>query len=126
MEVTFAVLADCANITADNKVNIMGVFGEINPASLPFSLPTLFLVMQFSASPIEIGTKKHIKVALLDSDGKRILELDADTEVPQPTRPGSKSNVVSIVGLNGIPFSKADHYQFAILVNGDEIATILG
>jgi hypothetical protein len=51
MEVTVAVLADYANVSQDGKLNIMGIFQEINATSLPFVLPQMYLVMSFSAGP---------------------------------------------------------------------------
>ena len=51
MEVSLAVLSDYANVTGDGKLNIMGLFGEINPPVLPFSLPTMFLALALTASP---------------------------------------------------------------------------
>jgi hypothetical protein len=35
MEVTLAVLADYANVTGSGKLNVMGIFGEVNPPVLP-------------------------------------------------------------------------------------------
>src|SRR5215217_3944288 len=47
MEVKLAVLADYANVSQDGKLNIMGIFQEINAPSLPFPLPQMFLVVPF-------------------------------------------------------------------------------
>ena len=41
MDVTVAVLADYANVSQDGKLNIMGIFQEINPPMLPGLAPKL-------------------------------------------------------------------------------------
>src|SRR6266536_1742557 len=104
MEVTLAVLADCANLTSDGKVNIMGIFGEINPPELPFMLPTMFLAIRFSASPAEVGLEKHLSIVLHNDEGKQIFKLESKAVVPEANRPGSKTLFDSIVGMNMMVF----------------------
>ena len=38
VDVRVAVLADYANVSQDGKLNIMGIFQEINPSFLPFPM----------------------------------------------------------------------------------------
>lgn len=45
MDVNLALLADYANVSQDGKLNIMGIFQEVNPPVLPFALPQMYLVM---------------------------------------------------------------------------------
>ena len=124
MQVSLAVLADCANITQDGKINVMGIFGEINPPGLPAVLPTMFLIIGFVASPAEVGTEKSLQIVLLDEDGTRRLQLQNNAVVPQPSRAGGNATLVSIIGLNNTVFERAGDYQFSILVNGEEKTTI--
>lgn len=120
MEVTLAVLADCANITREGKLNIMGVFGEINPPILPFNMSTVYMVIVFVANPSEVGSDKKLQIRLMDSDGKPILETEGRMEIPSPSRSGKPISIQSIVGFNDISFEKSGEYQFLILVNGEE------
>ena len=119
MEVTLAVLADCANLTQDGKLNIMGMFGEVNPTELPFTLPTMYLIIVFSASPSEVGLQKEISIHLMNEDGKNMLTLKNDLVVPAPPRSGSKVLLQTMIGLNGVAFDRPGDYQFAIHVNGE-------
>lgn len=124
MDVTLAVLADYANLPPDNKLNIIGVFRDINPPALPFVLPMMFLVVQYEAPPSEINTEKRFEIKLLDSEGGEILKLEQTTIVPHPGRPGTRVTMSAVLGFNGIKFEQPGDYQFAILVNGEEKRTI--
>jgi hypothetical protein len=124
MDVRLAVLADYASISREGKLNIMGVFGEINPPVMPFQLPTMFVVAAFQASPAEVGQEKVLRVALLDSDGKELLALEQSMVVPPSRLPGSPTDLQAIFCLNGIPFQRAGTYAFHFLVGGETKTTV--
>lgn len=124
MDVTVAVLADYANVSQDGKLNIMGIFQEVNPPFLPFPLPQMYLVLSFSAGPAEFDTKRNIRVALLHTDGQEILTLEAQMRVPRPNRPGSRAYINEAIGLAGVMFERPGDYGFSILVGDDEKATV--
>ena len=124
VDVTVAVLADYANVSQDGKLNIMGIFQEINPPTLPWALPQMYLVLSFSAGPAEVGTTRDISIVLLDGDGQEILRLDAQMQVPKPKREGSRAYINQAIGLAGVTFERAGDYTFSILVGDDEKATV--
>ncbi len=124
MEVTVAVLADYANVSQDGKLNIMGIFQEINAPSLPLILPQMYLVLSFSAGPAEFGSVRNTRIALLHSDGQEILALEAQMQVPRPDRPGSRAYINEAIGLAGVTFEQPGDYAFSILVGEDEKATV--
>ncbi len=120
MDATLGVLADYANISQEGKLNIMGIFQEINPPVLPFTLPMMFLVLNFEASAAEFDTDKAIKVALLNADGKQLIGLEQTLRVPQSKRPGSRAYMSAVLGFAGAKFEQAGDYAFSILVGGEE------
>ena len=65
MDVTLAVLADYANVSQDGKLNIMGIFQEVNPSEIPFVLPQMYLVLSLTAGPAEVGLARNIRIPLL-------------------------------------------------------------
>jgi hypothetical protein len=125
MDITLGVLADYASVSQDGKLNIMGIFGEINPPMLPFGIPMMYLILSFEASPSEYDTDKAIKVTLLDSEGKAIMGMEQSMRVQPARRPGSRSVLNAVVGLAGIKFEHAGDYAFSVLVGGEEKKSIM-
>jgi hypothetical protein len=125
LEVTLAVLADYANVSQDGKLNIMGIFQEVNAPSLPFPLPQMYLVVSFAAGPAEVDSVRDLRVALLHGDDQEpILNLEGQLIIPRPMRSGSRSYFNEAIGLAGVTFERAGEYAFSILVGGDEKATV--
>ena len=124
MDVTLAVLADFASITREGKLNILGVFGEINPPRLPFVLPSMVLVMAYSAGPAEFGLQRKARIVLTDADGKQVLGVEQDLSIPRARRAGAKVQMNQILGLAGVRFEQSGDYQFSVLVDNDEKRTI--
>lgn len=124
MDVKLAVLADYANVAQNGKLNIMGIFQEINAPFLPFPLPQMYLVVTFSAGPAEFDKVRDTRVVLLRSDGQRLLELEGQLQVPRPPREGSRAYINEAIGLAGVTFPQAGDYAFHILVGDDDKATV--
>jgi hypothetical protein len=125
MEVKLAVLADYANVSHDGKLNIMGIFQEINAPSLPFPLPQMYLVLTFEAGPAEFDSVRDLRVVLLRGDSQEeLVKLEGQLQVPRPARAGSRAYMNEAIGLAGVPFPQAGDYAFHVLVGGDEKATV--
>jgi hypothetical protein len=120
MDVTLAVLADYANTSKEGKLNILGVFTEVNPPFLPWNLPQMYVVVSMEAEPSEAGTDMPFSILLWDGDGKEILSIDQKIPVPQPSRRGARTMINNIIALAGIPFNKAGEYAFYIRVAGEQ------
>lgn len=125
MDVNLAVLADYANVSQDGKLNIMGIFQEVNAPFLPFPLPQMYLVLSLVASPAEAGSRRDMRVVLVDGDGSEVLSLDANLQVPHnPTRPGSRAIINEAIGLLGVQFLRGGEHAFSIQIGGDEKASV--
>ena len=124
MEIRLRALADFASVTGEGKLNIMGVFHEINPPMLPFVLPQMFAVVVYEASAAERGLEKVSRVVLMDADASEIISLEQTLRVPDPIRPGASPAVNQIVGLAGLRFERSGDYQFSFLLDGDEKGTL--
>jgi hypothetical protein len=119
MEVTLALLADAANSTANNKLNVLGVFSNINPPIIPYTHPTMTLVVKFEADPVEANTKKTIQVVLLEPDGRELHRLEIEATLPPAGDAGHILEVVMQMALNGIKFERPGPHAFVVMVNGE-------
>jgi len=126
MKLVLAVLADFASVTQDGKLNILGIFHELNPPVLPFPFPQMFLVASFEAEPAEYGKRHSMRVVLRDKndDNAEMLSLEGEVQTPKPARPEAVGYVNQAIGLSGVTFEHAGDYVFSILVNGEEKATV--
>lgn len=120
MEVTLAIACDYANISQDGKLNILGVFQEVNPLVLPAIVPQMFLVVSFEAGAAEFGTQKHVRIALLEADGTEVVAMEAPITVQSPARAGSRAYINQVLALQGLAFQNTGDYAFHVLVNGEE------
>jgi hypothetical protein len=120
MDVTLAVLADYANVSQDGKLNILGVFQEVNPAGFPALVAQMYLVVSFEAGAAEFGTEKHARIALLEADGSEVMSMEGPMVVQHPPRPGSRAYINQVLGLQGLTLPRPGDYAFHILVNGEE------
>lgn len=123
MDVTLALLADYANMTADGKLNILGLFDTISAPQFPATHPQMQLIFQLEAHPAEAGHQKQVEVRLMTEDGRTVLSISADVALQakgalQPIA-DEMLKTQQIVGLHNVRFDKPGTYQFAILVNGD-------
>jgi hypothetical protein len=119
VEVTLAVLADSANVSAEGKLNILGSFDTIGATKFPARHPEMQLVLRMEASPAEIGMDKKLEMQLRDEDGAKISGFNADFKVPEPSKPGEPVNIQMITRIGDVVFPKAGRYAIWILINGD-------
>jgi hypothetical protein len=124
VDVNLAIVADYANVSQDGKLNIMGIFQEVNPPVLPFDLPQMFLVVSFEAGPAEFDSVKNIRIALLDIDVNEMLALEGQVQVPRPPRPGRRAFINQVIGLNGVRFERPGGHEFSILIAGETRGTV--
>ena len=124
MEIKFRMLSDFASLTRDGKLNILGVFDEINAPRMPFVLPQMFLVVAYEASAAEAGVDRESRIILMDADGGELLTLEQPLKIPDAKRPGARVAINQVLGLSGFKFAKPGDYQFSFLVDGDEKANL--
>ncbi len=123
MEVSLLLVADYANTTGDEKLNVMGVFTNIFATNFPAVHPQMYLVAQLKAGRAEYGRKFDLGIKLINEDGKEILSLSPKVEVPTPqgVRRVTLNFVLSMVN---IPFEKPGIYEFSLLVDNDVKQTL--
>jgi|SRR5215212_5790180 len=119
MEVTLAVTCDYANVSQEGKLNILGVFQELNAIGFPTVVPQMYLVVSFEAGAAEFGTEKHIRIALLEADGSEVMAMEGPIAVQRPARPGSTAYINQVLSLQGITFAHPGDYAFHIVVGGE-------
>jgi len=121
MDVGLALLADYANVTAEGKLNIMGVFDVIYAHRFPTVHGQMQLVFSLEANPAEAGSTKQLEIKLMGEDGLTLFSLAGELSLQgkRPVPIGELLKMNQIVGLQNVRFEKPGAYQIAILINGD-------
>src|SRR5437867_1410884 len=124
MDVMLALVADAAMMSADGKLNILGIFNALGAHSFPVVHPQMALVIRFEATRAEEGKTRQIELHLSDSDGQKMFKIDAQLMVPAGAAPGAPIRLNHILMLNNVQFPKPGDYMFSILVGDDQKASI--
>lgn len=118
MKLLHLLAADYANLTGDGKLNVMGIFREINAYNFPARHPSMHLVIKLAAELGEYGETRSLTVKLLDPDGAEILSLTVPAVVAK-IEGGKIPEVNVILQLNDVIFPKPGPYQFILLIDKD-------
>jgi hypothetical protein len=118
MKLLVLLAADYANITSDGKLNVMGIFRDINAINFPVRHPSMHLVIKLSAELGEGGDTRTLVVKLRDPDGNEILSMTGPAAIPR-SEVGKTPEVNAILELKDVIFPKPGPYQFVVLVDKD-------
>jgi len=125
MELNFLLIADYANLSIDQKLNVMGIFESIQSAAFPMTHPEMYVVLRLEAGAAEYGRAFKLSVKLMDEDaGNSPVDLSFEVTVPTPPQRGSTVRVQPILRLSNTVFQKPGTYQLSVLVDGDENGTL--
>ena len=117
MHVTLAVLADYANVTAEGKLNILGIFDRINLVQVPSVHPQMHLVLRLEAHPAERDRAQRIEIRLHDPERSTIF--DVNGEIVPHGEGGQPISTNQILTLNNLQLEKIGAYNFVVFINGD-------
>ncbi len=118
MKVPLAVLADSANVSQEGKLNIMGIFTQINAQSLPLRYPHMTLVFTLEAQVPEGGRQHQAVINCMDEDGGKLFEANATIDVDIKD-PGKPATINQIINFQMMEFRREGDYSFNILVNNE-------
>jgi hypothetical protein len=117
MQVKLALLADYANVTAEGKLNILGIFDRIAVQEIPAVHPQMHLILRLEAHPAERNRAHDIEIRLYDPDGETVFEVKGDIVPHGPAGQATATN--QILTLNNLQLNKSGAYTFVVLVNDD-------
>ena len=117
MLVKLALLADYANVTAEGKLNILGIFDRINLVQVPAVHPQMHLILRLEAQPAERSRPHQIEIRLHDPEGATIFEVNGDiTPHGEGAQPTSTNQILT---LNNLQLQKIGAYNFSVFIDHD-------
>ena len=121
MKARVAVLADCANVTADGKLNIMGVFSVIKAPQIPVAHSQMQIVLSLVPDPWEMNTTVPLEIQLIDADGRVLFDFKGQVKFGAAAE---QSTVNYLLSLNQTTFKRFGAYEFKVLAGEEPFATI--
>lgn len=93
MNLVLAIACDKAEVAADGKLNVEGIYNEVSAPDFPAAHPSLTVVLVIEWDSHETG-EQPIRADLIDPEGAMVItiqghtdvELAPDNEVPAQTR----------------------------------------
>lgn len=124
MDLLVLLVADYANVAEGQKLNVMGIFGNIRARKFPARHSDMYLIVKLSAGPAEYNLTRKLTIKLLDEDAKEeLVNWSRDILVPQGTG-RRRVEINQIVRLRDITFPRSGVYEFSVLVDQDTKGTL--
>lgn len=122
MYVAFALLADSANVTADGKLNILGVFDAVRAATLPTVHPRVHLVARMKAQGSDVGAHR-LALQVTGPGGTVLLSTEAEIAIgPMPA--GVAEVDLPLVQAFDLPLEQAGPHAVTLVLDGRVVAQL--
>lgn len=120
MKLELLLAADYASVSLGGKLNVMGMFREVQAQVVPARHPQMYIVVGMAASPAEFGTEHDLKIQIIDDDAQNaVVEWSQRFEVPRPPGGSSTALVNSILDVRDAVFP--DYGAYAVYVTVDTL-----
>lgn len=121
MYVSFALLADAANLSQEGKLNVLGVFDAVQVANLPAVHPRASLVVHLKGDRQDVG-RHQLGLRWVGPSGQELWSTEGDMEVRQPPEGGSVD--VPVIAVVDLPLDQPGAYAMHVLLDGRPAATV--
>ena len=121
MEVVFIAVAEAANVSDDNHLNLLGVIHSIPAVQFPHRIPTFAMAFTLGGSRTEVGKKKMIAVSLTAPHEKKLLSAEGDVTLSE-VGAGGVAISQQIIQAPGIAFPSPGVYEFRVDIEGKRAA----
>jgi hypothetical protein len=119
MKLKIILVADCANMTGNGKINVMGIFHIVNSPVFPVRHPSMHFVAMLLPELGEMG-ERQLSIQFYNPDNELLLELSRPIKIP-PIQNGVRPEINVVFELRDIVFASAGDYEFALLINGEKM-----
>lgn len=119
MDITFAVLADYANVSREGKLNVMGIFDRVFARQVPSRFPPMQLVIRLEAQPEELGREHALRIQLSDPEGAALFDINGSF-TPRGPDPTHAVSVNHVVGLADLPLQRTGVHTISIWIDDEQ------
>ena len=123
MNLVLAIACDRAEVAADGKLNVEGIYNELSAPDFPAAHPALTVVLVLEWEIADTG-EQPIRADLIAPDGERVVtiqghtdvELAPDNEVPPQTR--------IILPLENVVFQQPGRYHLRVQAGSQTVEAL--
>ncbi|MGA2505101.1 MAG: hypothetical protein ABSG01_13505 [Anaerolineales bacterium] len=125
MKTLLFLTADYANLTLDNKVNILGIFNQVFAMGFPTLVPQFHLVAKVGLEPGEEPNNRKLTLYLVGEDANAAKVKIFEQTFNFPERLGGLDpEHAIIIALQGMVFPKKGTYQFLLHLDDRFLASL--
>jgi hypothetical protein len=118
IQVQLAILADAANITNDNKLNILGEFNILGAAEPPWTILRRCLAVRLIGDATDEGSHT-VGLRVLDQDRNLVWSTnDRPLDFPRAKIPGTPARFLIVTELPPVVLHTEGPHELEILVDG--------
>ena len=118
MELKLFLVADCANVTREGKLNVMGIFDRIYATNFPARHSSLHLIIKLVAELGEPGQTRDFTIKLLDPNGNQGFDLSGQIQIPLSEQ-DRMPEVNLVLELKDLIFPQPGPYDIVLLIDKD-------
>lgn len=118
MQVSFAALANAANVAQDGNLNVLGVFDSIGARFFPTRHSSMVLAFRLRFEYDDQHHSHSIKISLLDADHRQLWNAAAEVKVGD-IQPGAFAHTSHIISFRDTVFPKPGRYKFRFSIGED-------
>ena len=124
MHVQYATLCDQVILGNDGRPSIIGVFNDLQVATLPFTLPRVAFAARILFTHDEVGKSHKVEVVIRDPSGTELGRPGGDLALP-PAPAGVDTVAVDIpLHFDLFEVTHAGRYTFLLHVDGAPTAGV--
>jgi hypothetical protein len=125
MKTLLFLTADFANLTQDNKVNILGIFNQISATQFPTLYPQFDLITKIGLEPGEESKKRKLTIYLVGEDANQTRVKVFEEIFDFPDRIGGLDpEHAVIIKMQGMVFPKEGTYQFILHIDDRYLSSL--
>jgi len=113
MQLVLALACDHAEVRPDGKLDVQGIFNELNAPGFPAAQDSMTVVFVLEWERDETGTHE-LRADLMDQNDRMVLTIQGHTEVPARTLEQHPPQTRLILKLDRVIFPAAGSYRFRL------------
>src|SRR3989338_4809853 len=116
--INFFHICDYASFAERGKLNILGIFENINPKTIPYTHPQMYVVCSIFLK--KSGNFKET-IKIIDENNTEISKLEFPVEIKIPDDK-KKATLGVFTQFNNVKFEKFGNYKVQVLLGSDIVA----